>query len=313
MVVMTSVCLVAAMTGRAHAVLLWDDPFTLKSQGGDYDTSLALGGQTGGTGTFYSGPWDQPASDDTVVLPTSLTKPGLINPPVGGSAGDNDSTACCITSRTFRHFAAPWSGRNKPTGTFYMSEIVNFGASITTPANAHHRVLEMYNGYDSTTGDSTRSLMLGYSEFADGIGDTLSLDVHDLNSSTNVVKPLSENLQFANDGMTHCVVLRFDLTGNAGNDAVSAYLDPMGTTEPAVPSAKISAADFAGGSLNFLADRIAPVTEFSFTGAELAAKYDDMRVGTTFADVACMSNVPEPATVGMFVVGAIGLMLMKRR
>ena len=170
--------------------------------------------------------------------------------------------------------------------------------------------MEMYNTYGGD--DSTRSLLFGYSQFADGIGNTLGLSVHDLNSGTNVVKPLSENLEFANDGMTHCVVLRFDLTGNDGNDAVSVYLDPMGMTEPAVPSAKITAADFAGGSLNFLADRISPVTEFSFTGAEVAAKYDDMRVGTEFADVACMP-APEPATIGMFVVGAIGLMMLRKR
>jgi hypothetical protein len=313
---------VCGLAGSAKAVLLWNDPFSLKSQGGDYDTALPLGGQTGGAGTFYAGPWDQPGGDDTVVLPTSLTKPGLLNPSVGGSAGDNDSTACCITSRTFRHFAQPWNGRNKPTGTFYISQLVNFGSSLPgvddagnpTDPSAHHRVMEMYNTYDNSTGmgDSTRSLVFGYSQFADIFNNTLSLSVHDLNSNTNVVKPLTGNLQFKDDGMTHCVVLRFDLTGNTGGDAVSVYLDPMGMTEPAVPSAKITGADFAGGALNFLADRISPVTEFSFTGAEVAAKYDDMRVGTTFGDVACM-GVPEPATIGMLIMGAVGLVMMRRR
>ena len=49
------------------------------------------------------------------------------------------------------------------------------------------------------------------------------------------------------------------------------------------------------------------------TALRLVRKFDEMRVGTTFGDVACMSSVPEPATIGMIVVGAIGLLMIRKR
>jgi hypothetical protein len=187
--------------------------------------------------------------------------------------------------------------------------LANYGTS--TDGNPQHRTLEMYNS-DGTTGDGPRSVMLGYSTFA-GLGTTLTLYGKDQTSGNESFKPLAENLSFANDGMTHCIVMRFDLSGGAGTDAISVYLDAMGTTEPAVPSAKITAADMTGGVFNLDVINFSPMSQFSFGNNLIAPKYDALRVGTTFADVACMSKVPEPTTIGMLLVGAIGLMVIRKR
>jgi hypothetical protein len=254
----------------------------------------------------------QPGGDDQLVLAGSLTKPGLVNPPIGGSLGDNDAPACCITGRVARMFTQPWAGRTPPEGTFYIGFLANYG-SVEGGAigDVHHRTLEMWaGGFDD---GPNRNLMLGYSTFA-GLGSQMALMVKDTTSGNSVVKQLDQHLEFVNDGMTHCMVLKFELTNTAGGDKVSAFMDPMGMVEPA-PNAVISGADFAGGGLDVLLDSMGGIVQFSFFGGNVdhAAAMDDIRVGTTFADVACMTTVPEPGTMVITGLAIAGLVAARRR
>jgi len=167
----------------------------------------------------------------------------------------------------------------------------------------HHRSLEMWEG--GFEDGPNRNLMLGYSTFA-GLGSQMALMVKDSTSATMVVKQLDEHLEFVDDGDTHCLVLEFELTNAAGGDRVSVFLDPVGVTEPAAPSAVISGADFAGGGLDLLLDRMGGIVQFSFFGMNLdrAAIMDELRVGTEFADVA-ICGIPEPGAASLLGMGVI--------
>ena len=217
--------MIGTCCNTSHATLLEYDGFDTTSQ---YTAGSALGGQTGGTGSFLTGPWVQGGGDDHLVLATSLTRPGQPIPSIGGSAGDNNTDTCCITARDGRLMSTPWGGFADPDGTFYMGFLVNFGTGTK-----HHRVMEMWSGNCS---DGNRNLQFGYSEFT-GVGPNIAgMSVHDSSNNTNAQQQLSENVDFAADqGQTHFVVLKFQMSTSV-NDVISAYLDPVGIAEPGTPS-----------------------------------------------------------------------------
>jgi hypothetical protein len=294
----------AAYGATAQAALLWYDGFTTTDAGGQYDTAIPLGaagpvgGQNGGAGTFFitnpaalpTGNYIQQGGAAHSVVTTSLTVPNQLQPSTGGSVTDPD------TGRTGRRMAQPWQGlpAQVPQGTFYIGFLANFGSG----PSPQHRVFEMWSGSDETLPDSNRELQLGYSEFT-GMGTTLSLQ---LDGGTT---PLSENLQFANDGATHNIVLRFDLSNTLDSDRVRVYLDAVGTVEPAVASADVS-------GINFTASYVGTIVNFIFNGPVVGPTFDELRVATTYEEVA-MRGVPEPGTGVMLAAGAMALAAARRR
>jgi hypothetical protein len=317
-------CLVAGLGGSAGAVQLWYDGIATPPYVAAPSNATPLDGQSGGTGTFFTGPWAHQSGNDHHVSATSLpnynnafdTIPGTmpINPSVGGSiVGTDTPGGCCDTARDARVMSSPWAGATNPDATYYLSFFANFGVGPTI----HHRVFEMWNGDQGN--DGNRHLQLGYSEFtgvgsSDAAGKHMGISVHDNNASAAVAdvnQDLVGGPVFQSDGKTHLVVLRFDLSnddaefGGVG-DRIRAYLDPVGTIEPAGASADISGIDF-------LADRIGAVTDFTFGDTKRASAIDEYRVGTTFADVANLQPAPEPTSIVLLGLGAAGAGLVARR
>jgi hypothetical protein len=132
----------------------------------------------------------------------------------------------------------------------------------------------------------------------------MGISVHDSAANTNANLDLIGGPVFQSDGKTHLIVLRFDLS-NSGNDRIRAYLDPIGTVEPGSAAADISVGEF-------LLDRMGAVTDFTFGDTQKASAFDELRVGTTFADVANLT-VPEPMSFVLLGWGAIGMLLLGRR
>jgi hypothetical protein len=302
--------LAMSLASTAQATLLWYDGFATPTYVPDTSNATPLNGQSGGTGTFFTGPWaDAPGNDhhvDATSLPHGDLVPGavLIHPSVGGSAVGTDTPGgCCDTARDARQLSSPWDGFTNPDGTFYMGFLVNYGVGPTI----HHRVLEMWDGDQGN--DSNRNLQLGYSEFtgvgtADGAGKHMGISVHDSNANSNVNQDLIGGPVFQSDGKTHLMVLRFDLS-NSGNDRIRAYLDPIGTAEPGSAAADISVGEF-------LVDRMGAVTDFTFGDTQKASAIDEIRVGTTFADVANLTT-PEPTSFVLLGMGAMSMLLLGRR
>jgi hypothetical protein len=194
-----------------------------------------------------------------------------------------------------------------------MGFLANWGSTEADGDDPHHRVLEMWEGAWPGTGggDNNRNLMLGYTTFA-GLGSNLSMMMKDgTGAGQALVKELSPQLQFANDGRTHFVVLKFELS-NSASDRVSVLLDPVGLFEPGTPSAQFAGADYTDGSLDVTLDRMGGIVQFSFTGAEVAGKIDQLKIATTFAEVARL-QIPEPAALGLGSIAALALAMVRRR
>jgi hypothetical protein len=307
--------LFVSLGSAASANQLWYDGFATPP----YVAGNILNGQSGGTGTFFTGPWQDQSGNDHHVSSTDLPNGNqqmavgtTIHPSVGGSVVGTDTPGtCCDTARDARLFTAPWDGFTNPDGTFYMGFLVNFGVGPTI----HHRVLEMWDGDQGS--DSNRHLQLGYSDFT-GVGTAVgttdrNMGIQVVDSGTN--NTINQDITGAptfqtSGGRTHFVVLRFDLSnddaalGGVG-DRIRMYLDPLGTTEPAAANADIS-------KIDFLADRMGAITDFVFGDSAKAAAFDELRVGTTFADVANL-QVPEPTSFVLLVLGAIGVLRFGRK
>jgi len=306
--VLSLVCL----GGTAHAVSLWYDGFDL----GEYTADGALAGASGGnSGTFFTNPWissgyPDPPAENTIVLSTGLTRPGLVNPAIGGAAGRALRAGCCQEQRVSRLLTDPWSGFTPPEGTFYLSFLANYGAGIST--DVHHRTFEMH---DAGFGDDpNRTLMLGFMGFAAGnIYQNVTLAVRDDNTATTTFVPLTVGGNEVSLGDmavqgTHLLVLKFELS-NSGDDVISAFLDPVGTTEPA-PNAQITVG-------NMIADRMSAMAQFAYHGEDTPGALDEIRVGTEFSDVANNTlryvGIPEPGTLSLVGLAAMACLLSARR
>lgn len=303
----------AVVSGSAHAAELWYDGFSLTGDGGDYVVDAPLHGAAGGSGSFFSGNWVAQDPGDTASLwlskGTGLSRSGLTASTVGGSASNDVDFDCCSSGRTARLFASPWGGFTDPDGTFYIGFLMNLGTG--NAADPHHRTVEMHDGgFDDTL---NRNLMFGISNFALG-GNLLSLYVRDSVDNSTQTVVLSENADLDDMSFqgTHYVVLKFEMSTST-DDVVSVFLDPVGTSEP-TPSASITVGQF-------LADRFTPA-QFTFNSGDpsAAGAIDELRVGTEFADVAINTLayegapvIPEPASLGLFTMGAMSLMLVARR
>jgi hypothetical protein len=122
--------------------------------------------------------------------------------------------------------------------------------------------------------------------------------------------PVGEKF-YENMGKTHAVVIKFDFTTNdvelglGSGDAVSLWWDP-------------SAADLAGApdvytdNIDINIDRMSAMSNFVFTGdVSGAPAFDELRVGTTLADV--QLTVPEPATLSLLGLALSGFAMIRRK
>jgi hypothetical protein len=283
---------------------------------------VGLAGQntTIGPTAFFSGPWTRPTPADQSG--SIVQQPGLayLGAGLGGSATtwprpnpafdetmeqtEANERYTGFSGRVGREFATPWNDSTPDATTYYMSFLANFG---TTEFGMGYRTVEFWSeGVDLTNPnpDPFRVMEIGYSEYGNynSAANPGSLQQNPATARMAIrtdfpdqdVRILETSpLSFNEDGLTHLIVLKFELNVAAESDTVTVWLDPTSITEPGIADALLTEKDidiaamstisrFGGVDLRQANPAGDPNVEFvPFSNSA----FDELRIGETFADV----------------------------
>jgi len=307
--------LVCQQAMPASAALLAYDSFTVGAGPADYQAgdevagTNVLAGQNPATGptAFYSGGWIQSGGDAQAVKNIgSLAYP--LFPQAGGQIQETLQFSCCTFGRSGRAIAGGLGGGRDPR-TIYQSFLIDFGTQATDdPTQFGLRGYEMWNG---GVGDSFKTVDLFVNHFA-GVNE-LTLAVTTPSGTQSALVDGGGLTLDALEGV-HLIVLKLEFDPELA-DTVSVYLDPTDSIEANyTPAATVSAPN----SDLFISHHGA-ISNFTFSGAgHVPGAFDEVRWGDTFADVTPFlddpgTEVSAPPSLGLFVLGVLGLMATRRR
>lgn len=233
-------------------------------------TAGNLVGQNGGTG--FSGAWSafNGANGTTVVQAAGLEYSSLETD--GGKAYITPTGGS--STGALRNLDATYS-----SGTVYLSFLTNLDDG------ARFFGLSLYDG-------GTERLLIG----KQGGQTSWSLSGPVVTAQTSGTVTLDT---------TFLMVLRVDFDASGANERLRLYIDPTLGVEPAVAQIDL----LTSTSFQFNALRIAA----GFTSGPQAAaigSFDEIRVGTTYADV---TPVPEPHVAALLGVALVGVAFSRRK
>jgi hypothetical protein len=184
--------------------------------------------------------------------------------------------------RTGRYLTTAWDDTTDTT--YYLSVLANYGTIEGGGGGIGYRSIEMWPAGGTIGNDAGRS-DFAYNEYG-GLAPGLRLpDTARLALITPGGSSIAWNApqSYNADGATHLVVFKFEFSTVANSDRVSVYLDPLSVTEPGFPSATVGSMDFTLSAIGFS----------QFGGGNVdTMMMDEIRVGTTFADV--LPELPYP-------------------
>jgi hypothetical protein len=267
----------AILTRSAYAELLYYDPFLTGSNpaAGEYTVGLVDPTANPGDGQnptvgptpFLTGPWEVPGA---LAINASVQEAGLSFLGAPALGGSQISTPDAGGLR--RLLSSPWT--ESTTGTFYIGFLANFGQGFYDDGiqanDLGYRSVEFYN--------SANTFLFGisYNQFNGPFGREPNTAPMHLDSGSGQFQALEgAPASFAQDGVTHLIVLKFDLSATAAADSLSVYLDPTTNDEPVIPSASVFGTDITLGAIGGFT---------IFGGSGQGPVLDEMRVGTTFID-----------------------------
>lgn len=144
-----------------------------------------------------------------------------------------------------------------------------------------------------------------------GVTTGYTLNINKLNNAITGGSPSNITLQA---GTTYFIVGSYQIVSGSGNDTVSLWVAPasssFGATSPAASVSVTSGTDLAttSGLNNIIIQQM--------TGSALLPSLliDELRVGTTWADVTPVAAIPEPSSAAALIGGlAIGFAGLRRR
>lgn len=283
-----ALCTAMAFAASASAELLLYEPF-------GYTAGADLVGQNGGTG--FTGAWRDGAAGGGIIQAGSLPAPAGV-PTAGGHALLSGAAG---TYQVYRDFTNIEGADGETTWISWIAQ--RQGDSIPTP--------------DPTYGDNPypRGVNAGFFNTEHptrpervGIGNSSNATENEWSIIPEGSGGLREGSGVPWDEM-HWAVMRLDHHGDINTpDDAYLWLDPDPNVEPDIMNAlasSVGVVDFSG------LDFIRP-----FVGNESSGRpagqmvIDEIRVGTTYAD---MSAVPEPAALCLAGLAACGLVGRRRR
>jgi hypothetical protein len=229
----------------------------------------------------------------------SLTYPGLadISPPGNEVSVATGSSTAAQTAASF----AAQSG-----GTVYASFLLNVTSLATGAANTQNYglagMLPTGAGYASGT-DPCGIVLLG-----NPTTGSYDLGVRSSGNGSGSNHAYTGGTLTANN--VYLVVLKYDF-GASPRPTASLYIDPtsLGGSDPGTPSASYTTP--SGATPANLSQLYFREGGISLGASDPSAPYlvDDVRIGTTWADV---TPVPEPTAVTLIGLGVLGLGLARR-
>jgi len=274
----------------------------LTYEGFDYTASANVTAQTGGSGwrtPVASFPWGTAGTTGTVAA-SGLTYTGInagytAFAPTGlagnyGGAFQNQRLLAIDTGGVYAtaglRGSANYIGGSTVTGTLWGSFLV--GASLWGTGSGPQMLFNL----GSTAGTGTQASIRqggagGDIQLLDGGGGGIGATGSILTSSLSTTNP-------------NLIVFRIEFNG-ASNDTMSVWLNPTAATDTASISTTTQA--------NFVLNQ--PVLRSVNANGNLV--FDEIRFGTTFADVVPMA-IPEPSAFAALAgLGALGLAAVRRR
>lgn len=271
--------LLAAAPLTLPAAVLESEPFDYPAAAGS-----GLSGLNGGTGWGGNAFTDGDALPTIAATTTSLAYPtGVPLTPTGGRIA---TTAEAANNPAYRLLGTTMSLADNG-GVFYSSALFRSSAVAGELASvlfdrSSDNMIRWYYGIDNTGRFSVA-----------------------VNPSESVQRAYSTTTTVANTTYLLVAMLRNN-TGPGGNDEV--FLKVFAEGSPIVEPATDADWDLtANGNSGVVLNRV----RLSFTNAPgQSNEFDELRVGTTFADV---TGIPEPATTALLAGAAIALARRRRR
>jgi hypothetical protein len=303
----------AALVSSASASVLIYEPF-------DYAGGSAISGLTNPS---TGGVWAAAGTAGSPVHQvTDLGGAGSLTGSSGFPAGVGNAAALMQSDNTeFDRLAL--DQQYGPSSTLYYSVLINVPSldGLTTPNTNAAANNGAFIGFNNTVGTSgTRPSVWGGALTIRLNADTpanatgYQLGVRSGAHETGTGNPTYWT-QDLTPGQTYLAVVRYTSGASAGTGGLSElWIDPSavsyGAAEGSVPSADGSATGHLVNGANDHVDSLLVGAGISTGFDPNVINIDEIRVGTTWADV---TAVPEPASLGLLGLGAVGLMARRRK